>query len=122
MSKKKAPPEQHHDFEARLTLRPGVLPKKLGWRPDFAYNLDELTYYMIHPVAFMDENGVPYPPDAQVSGTFYAKMAIVSEPLRRTVHRQRIKEGLPFLVMNGNEVKADGVVTKITGLFDEVAG
>lgn len=46
-------------------------------------------------------------------------MPIISDELRVTEHRKRIKEGLKFFVREGRKIVAEGVVTRIVDLFSD---
>ncbi len=114
-------PAGAHDFEARITRRRDSGPIKAGWRGDFSYPDDEgkKSSYIVLPIKVFDEAGQEYAKLADLPDTYFVRMAIINDELRKSVHRARIRVGTKFLMSDGRHVRADGVVTRITGLFDE---
>jgi len=108
-----------HDFEARITRRPDAVPIKAGWREGITYPDDLAHSYLVFPVEFFDEAGHPYAHGAELPDTFFVNMVSLDHEFRTTIHRNKIKLGTTFLMREGRRVRADGVVTKITGLFEE---
>ena len=118
-------PQRRHDFEARLRfLTPEEggrqTPVSTGYRGDFRY-LDDPpgTLWMIWPNEFITEQGEVLPPEIKVSGTTWARMFIVVDHYRTSLHRTRVQVGTPFQVVEGSHVVAEGVVTKLVGLHDD---
>jgi len=114
------------DFEAVIRIFSAVeggrsTPLFNGIRCDFEYAEDPIhdTLYMIHP-DFIDEKGnsrrnsFPLP----IGENLPARMMIVSDELREQVHRKRIVPGVRFYCREGPRRIAEGVVTRITGLFE----
>lgn len=118
-------PERRHDFEAKLRfLSPEEggrqAPVQQGYRADFRYLDDPArTAWMIHPREFITEAGELLPADALVTGEVFARMYILMDHYRVTEHRSRIKVGLPFQVVEGSHVVAEGIVTEIVDLHDD---
>jgi hypothetical protein len=92
---------------------------RIRW--DFAYAADglEADLYMIHP-EFLDAAGEPVPSEdpLPVGVELSARMRVVVEEMRM-LHRVRIAPGVRFFCHEGNRRVADGVVVRVTGLFDE---
>lgn len=109
------------DFKARITFLTEELggrrtPAKQGYRTDFLYE-DLRDGYIIWPI-FPKEDGTPFEDLAEIPMVVGAHMSILSNELRVSVHQQRIKIGLSFLVSEGSHVVARGEVVEILGLFD----
>lgn len=93
-------------------------PPFQGYRCDWAYEGDDIGktgIYMIGP-EFMDANGVDIPEGIPVSVTGIARMWIVSDELRVSIHRNRIREGVKGYFMEGNHRVAEAVVTRLIGI------
>ncbi len=115
-----------HDFEATIRI---FMAKEGGRRTaafngirwDFAYADDGPNppmLYMIWPEFLASDgepfaDGIPLPKDEEL----VARMRILSDELRVEVHRQRIAVGVRFYCHEGGTRVAQGVVTRITGLF-----
>lgn len=111
------------DFQARiriLTADEGGRARHVfnGIRWDFSYLSDEPNIYMIWP-DFFDDNGnslsreLPLP----INQWLNARMYIVI-PEMRAEHRLKIREGVKFHCMEGATRVAEGVVSKIVGLYE----
>lgn len=118
-------PSRRHDFEASLCfLSPEEggrqTPVRQGYRADFRY-LDDLvgTAWMIHAREFIDENGKLLPEGLPIFGNINARMYIVTDYYRVSEHRKRLNIGTQFQVVEGSHVIAEGIVTKIVGLYDD---
>ena len=91
-----------------------------GIRWDFAYEDDDITetgIYMIYP-DFFDDQGDSLPTDQPlpVDVILPARMTILLDEMRQTVHRDRIHVGTRFYCHEGSKRVAVGEVTKLTGL------
>lgn len=115
------------DFEVIIR----IFPTGEGGRQTLAYNgirwnfcyaddLPENNQYMIWP-DFYDEHGDSLPTDQPLPTDTYlpARMIILVEEMRERIHRSRIHEGVRFFCVEGNHRVAEGIVTRITGLFQE---
>lgn len=116
------------DFEATIGMlrqdeggRTSAVSNGIRW--DFAYvdgDNEPTNLYMIWP-EFLDENGasmsseVPLPTEKEL----LSRMPIVVDEMRHKIHRSRIKVGVRFYCQEGPYRVAEGVVTKITRLFDD---
>ncbi len=113
------------DFEARIRIfssaeggRSSPVINGIKW--DFAYAEQQPpdTLYMIWP-DFLDDAGNsrsdadPLP----VGEELLARMMIVVDEMREQVHRARIAPGVRFFCHEGGKRVAEGVVTRVTGLF-----
>jgi translation elongation factor EF-Tu-like GTPase len=115
----------HDDFEATIrifTLEEGGrrTPAFNGIRWDFAY-ADEspaTSLYMIWP-DFFAAHGQPLGKDQPlpVGVELSARMMIVVDEMRAEIHRGRILPGVRFFCREGGKRVAEGMVTRITGLF-----
>ncbi len=123
MSKRQFP---FDDFEAVIRIfSPAeggrTTPLFNGIRCDFEYAEDPPhdTLYMICP-DFMDENGDSRSNNfaLPIGENLPARMMILSDELREQVHRERIAPGVRFYCREGPKRIAEGVVTRITGLFE----
>jgi len=101
------------------------LPVFNGIRWDFSYkdrlpSEDDSTLYAIHP-DFFDGQGNSFPKGEPlpVGRLLPARMLIVRDEMRRKVHQNRLKEGVRFYCHEGKHRVAEGIVTRITGLFNE---
>lgn len=93
-----------------------------GIRWDFAYSEDDISetgLFCIWP-DFFDQNGVSLSTESplNVDVVIPARMTIANLKLREQIHHNRIKEGVKFFCHEGGNRVAEGVVIKITGLFD----
>jgi hypothetical protein len=110
------------DFQARIRFFPleegGRRPYPNGIRFDFKYAEDDNNLYMIHP-DFFDASGNSFSTaDMLPLGVWLAaRMYIVVPEMREKVHRLKIKEDLKFFCMDGSRQVAEGVVSKIVGLY-----
>jgi hypothetical protein len=115
------------DFEALIRIYTEAeggrrSPPFNGIRWDFAYADDPPAkdLFMIYP-DFYDERGDSLPPDRPLplSVELPARMVVLNDELRTTVHRSRIAEGTRFYCHEGPKRVAEGRVIRITGLFAE---
>ena len=119
-----------NDFEAEIRIfseNEGGrrTPVFNGIRWDFSYKdqlptEDNSTLYAIHP-DFFDEQGnsLPKSMPLPIGKLLSARMLIVRDEMRKKVHRDRLKEGVKFYCHEGQHRVAEGIVTRITGLFNE---
>ena len=70
---------------------------------------------------FVDESDSSLPQDQPlpVGVNLKACMFVAVDEMREKQHRAHIEVGLKFYCHEGNRRVAEGIVTKITGLFDE---
>lgn len=115
----------HDDFEATVRIYSTAeggrrTPAFNGIRWDFAYaeNHPPDTLYMIWP-DFFAANGQNLPSDQPlpVGVELCARMTVVVDEMRAEVHGGRIAPGVRFFCQEGGRRVAEGVVTRITGLF-----
>lgn len=115
------------DFEALIRIYTAAeggrqSPPFNGIRWDFAYAEDPPSkgLFIIHP-DFYDEHGDSLPTDKPLplSVELPARMIVLNDKLRTTLHRLRITEGTRFYCHEGAMRVAEGRVTRITGLFAE---
>lgn len=114
------------DFEAVIRLYPKAeggrrTPAFNGTRWDFAYADDPVppgSLYMIWP-DFVGPDGRSLPPDRglPVGADLPARMWVFADEMRAEVHRARVAPGVRFYCHEGPRRMAEGVVTRITGLF-----
>ena len=114
------------DFEARIRIFSSAeggrrYPAVNGIRWDFAYAEPQPgdALYMIWP-DFLDE-ACHSRSDADllpVGEELPARMMIVVDAMREQVHRSRIAPGVRFFCHEGGKRVAEGVVTRVTGLFE----
>lgn len=116
-------PRFPHDFEADLRFlspeeggRQG--PVFQGYPPDMRYDGDTDALWMVRPI-FLAADGTIIPGDVPIRGKVSARMYIVVDEMRTTVHRQRLREGIKFFLHEGSHVVAEGVVTKIAALHQD---
>lgn len=110
------------DFRVRYqwtATRESVVPQQplQHMRCDFAYAADDWSregVYMIWP-EFEDEEGQPLPENSRLPLTGTATMWILSDEMRQTVHRARIKVGTRGHFFAGHPI-ADVEVIAILGL------
>lgn len=120
----KATPMRCPDFEADVRLllpEEGGLPKMFqGMRPDFHYDGADAAegLWMIRPI-FIDEVGEDIPDRQQIPQRAMAHFYIINQELRKTVHRQRLREGTRFQLQYGRRVIAQGRVTKLLRLHHD---
>jgi hypothetical protein len=114
------------DFEAAIriysTAEGGRLsPAFNGIRWDFAYaeSQPSESLFMIWP-DFLDLQGKSRTDDAPlpVGETLPARMLVVVDEMREQLHRRRIAPGVRFYCHEGKNRVAEGVVTRVTGLFE----
>jgi hypothetical protein len=116
---------QHDDFEAKIRVygpNDGGrrTPAFNGIRWDFAYFEDRSppTLYMIWP-DFLANRGqsLPINEPLAIGISLPARMFVVVDEMRAKVHRDRIALGVRFYCHEGGYRVAEGIVTRITGLF-----
>ena len=114
------------DFEAVIRIYTAAeggrrSPVFNGIRWDFAYAEQQPpgTLYMISPDC-TNNSGNSRSQDAPlpVGIELPARMMIVVDETRDQVHRVRISPGVRFFCHEGGKRVAEGVVTRVTGLFD----
>lgn len=111
------------DFEATIriySVAEGGRPVCNGIRWDFAYAEDNPpdTLYMIWPDFFATGGrSLPTNQPLPVGVELSARMGVVMDQMRAEVHRSRIAPGVRFFCHEGRHRVAEGVVTRITGLF-----
>jgi len=89
-----------------------------GYRPDIHYDDDEADgLYMVWP-RFIDDNGKELPEGTVIPQVSGAHFYIVNHDLRRSVHRQRLREGVRFHICEGPRRVAACRVTKILNLHE----
>ena len=110
------------DFQAKIRFLPledgGRRPYPNGIRFDFKYADDEKNLYMIYP-DFFDSNGNSLSTEDMLPLGIWliARMYIAVPEMKERVHRLKIKEGVKFYCMDGPHQIAEGVVSKIVGLY-----
>ena len=113
------------DFEATIRIYSVAeggrrTPVYNGIRWDFAYAEENPpdTLYMIWP-DFFAAGGRNLPTDQPlpVSVELSTRMGVVMDEMRAGLHRDRIAPGVRFFCHEGGRRVAEGVVTRITGLF-----
>jgi hypothetical protein len=114
------------DFEAAIRVygpKEGGrrTPAFNGIRWDFAYaddGPDPPSLYMIWP-DFFAAGGRSLPTDQPLPGgvELSARMTVVMDEMRGEVHRGRVAPGVRFYCHEGGRRVAEGVVTRITGLY-----
>jgi len=95
-------------------------PATYGIRWDFAYAEGQSpgTLYMIWPDFFAaDGQSLPTDQPMPVGVELSARMMIVIDQMRADVHRGRLAPGVRFFCHEGGHRVAEGVVTRITGMF-----
>jgi hypothetical protein len=114
------------DFEADIRIYSAAeggrrSPAFNGIRWDLAYANQQPgdTLYMIWP-DFLDAEGNSRSDEAPlpVGETLPARMLVVVDEMREQVHRSRVAPGVRFYCHEGVKRVADGVVTRVTGLFE----
>jgi hypothetical protein len=117
------------DFEASIRIYSDAeggrrTPPFNGVRWDFVYAEGQPsdTLYMIWPDFFaFASDGKSLPSDRQplpIGVELSARMVVVMDEMREEVHRSRILPNVRFYCQEGGQRVADGVVTRITGLFE----
>ena len=113
------------DFEADIRIlredeggRKTPVCNSIRW--DFCYRGEgsiEPYIHMIWP-DFIDSRGNSLPEDEMlpVDHTLKARLTILSDEVRQTIHRDRIKVGVRFYCQEASKRVAEGIVTRITGL------
>ena len=110
------------DFQARIRFfsleEGGRRSYPNGIRFDFKYTDDEKNIYMIWP-DFFDSKGNSLSIEEMLPLDIWldARMYIVVPEMREKVHRLRIGEGIKFYCMDGHRRIAEGVVSKVIGLY-----
>jgi hypothetical protein len=112
------------DFQARIRIfttaeRGRVKPTFNGIRWDFKYFDNVSNLYMIWP-DFFDNEGNSFPAETllPVNQWLNARMYIVVDEMREKVHRLKVQEGVKFYCMEGSRHTAEGIVSKIVGLYE----
>jgi hypothetical protein len=113
------------DFEATVRVYSAAeggrrTPAFNGIRWDFAYAEGQPpdTGYMIWP-DFFAAGGRSLPADEPlpVGIELSARMLVAVDEMRAEVHRGRIAPGVKFFCHEGGKKVAEGIVTRVTGLF-----
>jgi hypothetical protein len=115
----------HDDFEATVRIFTAAeggrrAPPYNGIRWDFAYADDAPAewLFMIWPDFFgADGRSLPTDQPLPVGVELSARMYVVDDEMRAEMHRGRIAPGVRFYCHEGSRRMAEGVVTRITGLF-----
>ena len=116
---------RHDDFEATVRIYSAAeggrrTPAFNGIRWDFAYAEDRPSdsLYMIWPDFFAgDGQSLPTDQPLPVGPALSARMLVLMDEMQAEVHRGRIAPGVRFFCHEGGRRVAEGVVTRITGLF-----
>ena len=108
------------DFEATITVYPPGptgrrVPARNGIRWDLRYRSDPANIYMIWP-EFVTDEGELISSDVPLIGTYRARMYIVSGDMKDKVHREKMKVGVKFYMVEGPIECAEGIVTKILNM------
>jgi translation elongation factor EF-Tu-like GTPase len=115
------------DFEALIRIYRAdeggrKTPPFNGMRWDFAYEGDSISdsMYMIYP-DFYDSEGNSLATDQALSvgADLPARMHILNDEFRVSIHRQRVQVGTRFFCQEGPKAVASGVVTRITHLHND---
>lgn len=113
------------DFEATIRIFRAdeggrVTPPFNGirWDLNYANELPSVDIFMVWPI-FCDEAGEPFPSDTPlpIDTHLNARMYVVVDEMRSSVHRTRIQFGTRVFCCEGQRRVAEGQVTKITGLY-----
>jgi hypothetical protein len=115
------------DFEAIiriLTSEEGgrLTPPFNGVRWDLSYAEDrpEDGLWMIWPDFFnLSNDSLPTDAPLPIGVELRARMTVLVDEMRKSVHRERVQVGTSFYCHEGSRRVAVGRVTKITGLLDE---
>ena len=113
------------DFEATIRIYSAAeggrrTPVYNGIRWDFAYADDNPpdTLYMIWPDFYAAaSHSLPTDQPLPVGVELSARMVVIIDEMRAEVHRDQIAPGVRFFCHEGGRRVAEGVVTRITGLF-----
>jgi hypothetical protein len=70
---------------------------------------------MIWPI-FVNEDGIPLRNGTQVPAEGAARMLVVDDQLRESVHRQRLAVGVKGFLVEGSKRVAEATVTKFVAL------
>jgi hypothetical protein len=117
------------DFEAMIRIYRTdeggrKTPPFNGIRWDFAYEGDSISdsLYMIYP-DFYDSEGNALPKDQPlpIGIELPARMHILNDEFRVSIHRQRVQVGAKFFCHEGPKAVASGVVIRITNLHNDRA-
>ena len=98
------------------------MPPFNGIRWDFAYEGDSISdsLYMIYPDFYdLDGNTIPKDQPLPVDIELIARMHILNDEFRVSLHRKRIRLGTRFFCHEGPKAVAAGVVTRITNLLND---
>jgi translation elongation factor EF-Tu-like GTPase len=116
----------YDDFEAEITIIPEAeggrrAPTYNGVRWDFCYAEDDYRQglWMI-PADFVDADGKSLPRELAllVGVPLLARMVVLNDELRESVHLPRIAAGVRFFCHEGSKRVACGMVTRVTGLLE----
>jgi translation elongation factor EF-Tu-like GTPase len=120
--------KQPDDFETTIRIFSTdeggrISPPFNGIRWDFAYAEDDVPtagMFMIWP-DFVDDakNSRPTNEALPIGVELHARMTVVVDEMRSTLHRERISVGTEFYCHEGSKRVAAGTVTKLTGLFSD---
>lgn len=120
MNHRTHPKNLEFDFEAEVHfVRTGRRATPVnGYRADFKY-ADESGpgSWMIWPLQFFTEAG-NVPDGQQVPWDCFARFYILDRELRESVHRERIRTGVRFEIVEGWKVVANGTVTRLLSLSE----
>lgn len=113
------------DFEAEVRFlspeeggRKGS-PRQGYYRPDIRYKEDPAGQsWMVWP-RFIDDDGHELQQGAVIQQISKACFYVINDELRKTVHGQRIREGVRFHLCEGQRRVAECTVTKILSLHDD---
>lgn len=115
-------PVRAADFEAEVSFisaadggRQG--PAVQGFRPDIQYE-DSEGLWMVWPL-FIDKNGVELAKGNVIPRVSNANFYIVNDDLRRTVHRDKLRENTHFHICEGGRKVAVCRVVKILSLYED---
>src|SRR5438045_3481978 len=107
------------DFEAKirlLTKKEGgraMLPIQ-GIRCNFVYDGEPLNYQFSIWTEFLDENKNPIQEGTLMTQSeCYADFYIFDRETAETIHKNKIKVGVEFNMMEGGEIIGKGIVTDI---------
>ena len=117
----------YDDFEAEVRLYPASrggrqTPVANGIRWDFEYRnfaFEDVKQWMIWP-DFLHHDGTTrssdeiLPVDVAITSAF----TVVRDKNRELVHRENLTVGTRFYLYEGPRRVGEGIVTKITGMFD----
>ncbi len=93
-----------------------------GYRCDWVYadfeGAEPRQVWMIWPI-FVDESGQFVPENAPVDVEGTARMMIVNEELRQTIHKGRIRPGVKGFFVEGQKKVAEATVIRVPNLAKE---